>query len=208
METSTQQHFFRKRSTRVAVFLFTVALIVLAGAALVYDSRVNPEVFARANTQLVSAALLKQSAEHRDAYNRYIFDGGRAQDAVLDVTANVGLFDPKKSYGTKQDPPLKAFDLPAAVKPPIWQISRTVKIPGVGTGKAATVAFVHGLKLGVCSQINLQLYGVEAIPPEALILTSTSLSGKMSKESFGRYTGCVATGTPVDYVFYSTLAEN
>ncbi len=199
---------FRQRGMGATIILFTIALIVLVGAALAYGSRGNSKAFTGESAKVMSSLLLKQSAEHRDAYNRYIFDGGKASLAELTVTADVGLFDPNKSYGIKQDPPLKAFDEPVPATPPIWLMSRAVNIPGVGTGTAATVAFVSGLKIEVCSQINLQLYGLASIPTESLTLTGSALSGTMSSASSGRYTGCVAFGTTPNYLFYSTLSEN
>jgi hypothetical protein len=211
MSTSFQQHRRnQQRGMGATVILFTIALIVLVGAALAYGSRGNSKAFTGESAKVMSSVLLKQSAEYRDAYNRFIFDGGNAVTVTLD-NATTGLFEPSKQYGIKQDPPLKAFETAAAQ---IWLMSKLVAIPGVGTGIASTVTFLPGLQVDVCKQVNLQLYGSDVIPDESTPLSAATIGsagGLMaSATSTGRAAGCVKTaGTAAtQYVFYSTLAEN
>jgi hypothetical protein len=205
------QHLSRQRGMGATIVLFTIALIVLVGAALAYGSRGNSKAFTGESAKVMSSVLLKQSAEYRDAYNRYIFDGGNATNVQFNATVTVpvtGLFDPTKSYGSEQDPPLKAFAKPVAQK---WAISKVVTVTGLGAGKA-TMVYVLGLQVDVCAQVNAQLYGDPSIPDELTLddTTIASTNATIGATVGGRSTGCVkitSTTLNTPYMFYSTLAK-
>ena len=92
MHTSFHRHHLSsQRGMGATIILFTIALIVLVGAALAYGSRGNSKAFSNESAKVFSSVLLKQSAEYRDAYNRYIFDGGIAANMTFDTAATTGL---------------------------------------------------------------------------------------------------------------------
>ncbi len=208
MHTSFHRHrLSRQRGMGATIILFTIALIVLVGAALAYGSRGNSKAFSNESAKVMSSVLLKQSAEYRDAYNRYIFDGGSATTMKFDATSPDGLFNSTKQYGIQQDPPAKAFLTPASPTP--WDYSDKVIVTGIGTGSADSIVYAAGLIQEVCEQINTQLYGgTAAVTKEAAIATVAALkAGSTITSSAGKATGCIQLND-LTYVFYSTLAEN
>jgi hypothetical protein len=208
MHTSFQRHPLSKQHGMGAtIILFTIALIVLVGAALAYGSRGNSKAFSNESAKIMSSVLLKQSAEYRDAYNRYIFDGGTAAAMKFDATSPDGLFNSTKQYGIQQDPPAKAFVTPASLTP--WDYSDKVIVTGVGSGTADSIVYVAGVTQEVCEQINTQLYGgTSAATKEAAIATVVAMKATSTiTSSAGKATGCIQLND-LTYVFYSTLAEN
>lgn len=212
MKISVQRHYRpRQRGMGATVILFTIALIVLVGAALAYGSRGNSKVFTGESAKVMSSVLLKQSAEYRDAYNRYIFDGGVAANMLFTNAATVGLFNSDKQYGIQQDPPAKAFA--TITGPHLWGYNEKVVVTGVGSDIPATgydsIVYVTGVAPEVCAQINTQLYGDPVIPEELSLadLSLTTTPTITSPSHTGRATGCIKLNS-AGYAFYSTLAEN
>jgi hypothetical protein len=202
----TSRH--RQRGMGATVILFTIALIVLVGAALAYGSRGNTKAFTNESAKVFSSVLLKQSGEYRDAYNRYIFDGGNAGLMTFTNALTVyALFNSNKQYGIEQDPPSKAFASTATT----WKYNNTVVVTGVGSSSPDSIVYLTGISPDVCTQINTQMYGLSAIPVEsladasALVAPATPTIASLSYT--GRATGCVQLADS-SYVFYSTLAEN
>ena len=197
----------KQRGMGATIILFTIALIVLVGAALAYGSRGNSKAFSNESAKVYSSVLLKQSAEYRDAYNRYIFDGGNAALMTFDSTAVTGLFNNIKQYGIQQDPPAKAFATTAA----LWQYNKNVVITGVGSASADSVIYVAGLSKDVCEQVNTQMYGLTTVPVETVLADAAALAGAspaiLSPTFTGRATGCIQL-VDASYAFYSSLAEN
>lgn len=212
MHTSFHRHpLSRQRGMGATVILFTIALIVLVGAALAYGSRGNSKAFSGESAKVMSAVLLKQSAEYRDAYNRYVFDGGDPAAMAFAVTAvspSKALFDPAKQYGVLQQPPLEAQTTASD-----WDYQAATAVTGVGSSAKDSIVFLLNVKLAVCQQINKQLYG-DAIT-DAPVVTNVAgtsvaiLAAATLTVTSGRATGCIAsTDTTPVYIFYSTLAEN
>ncbi|MEB0135318.1 hypothetical protein QN362_08230 [Actimicrobium sp. CCC2.4] len=201
-----RQHLSRQRGMGATIILFTIALIVLVGAALAYGSRGNSRAFSAESSKVFSSVLLKQSAEYRDAYNRYIFDGGIASSMTFDTTSGTGLFNSTKQYGIEQDPPVKAF-----VTPSLWLYNKNAVVTGIGTTTADSIVYVTGLAKEVCEQVNTQMYGVTTVPIETVLANAAALAGAspaiLSPTFTGRATGCIQL-VDATYAFYSTLAEN
>lgn len=207
MNTSFHRHHLSsQRGMGATIILFTIALIVLVGAALAYGSRGNSKAFSNESAKVFSSVLLKQSAEYRDAYNRYIFDGGIAANMTFDTAATTGLFNNIKQYGVQQDPPVKAFTTPS-----LWQYNNSAVVTGIGTGSADSIVYVTGLIKEVCEQLNTQMYGVITVPVETVLADAAALAAAgatiLSPTFTGRATGCIKL-VDNSYAFYSTLAEN
>ena len=212
--TCSRQNRFNLASQRgmgATVVLFTIALIVLVGAALAYASRDNPTAITTQSAKLQAALLLKQSADYRDAYSRFIFDGKDA--ATMTFNAPVApneardLLFPASQYGSYQSPPAAAM---ASGTGGSWAYNQAVDVTGVGTSGANTdsVVYVDNVAITVCEQVNAQLYGVAAVDPASITLSDLSAPAAWGVTS-GRSVGCFKnlSGTP-HYVFYATLAEN
>jgi hypothetical protein len=196
-----------QRGMGATIVLFTIALIVLVGAALAYASRDNPTSISTQSARIYAAVLLKQSADYRDAYSRFIFDGGDASTMTFDQTASVGLFNPTTQYGTYQLPPAQAV---ASGTTPAWSYNGSVLVNGVGTPTGAeSITYVMGLSATVCGEVNNQLYGSATIPDVTPTSVQVAASGTtIDVTPAGRSIGCFKTAAPSKYVFYSTLGES
>ena len=193
------------------IVLFTIALIVLLGAALAYAGRDNPSTINTQSARIYAAVLLKQSADYRDAYSRFIFDGGDGSTMKFDQTATVGLFNTTAQYGTLQLPPPQSGVKGGTA--PVWAYNDKVLVSGVGTPAGTeSVAYVIGVNQAVCSEVNNQMYGAPTIDSLSS-LTPTDIA--TSPATFGltpagRSVGCFSIGSApaVSYVFYTTLGES
>ena len=173
------------------IILFTIALIVLVGAALAYASRGNPNAANVQGGKVYASVLLKQSADYHDAYSRYIFDGGNAATMTFNgaVTANE-LFNPATQYGSYQAPPPQSVVPPAVAT---WLYKNLARIPGVGSGNPGSMIYALNVTPEACIEANHQLYGTRTIPA-SVVGTPTELSGATSivldATLSGRATGC------------------
>ena len=202
---------YRRRQTGLGatVILFTIALLILVGAALAYANRGNTGTINVQGAKVYSAVLLKQSADYRDAYSRFVFDGGNAATMTFNAAGLPAgdLFNPTTQYGVYQAPPPQAMNGGAAAA---WSYNANVLVKGVGTDPGPEVlTYVPNLTQAVCQQINNQMYGTTAIPVATIASTALATSGTAvdTTPTVGRSTGCFAT-TDTVYVFYSTLAES
>lgn len=191
------------------IILFTIALIVLVGAALAYASRGNPSAINVQGARVYSAVLLKQSADYRDAYSRYLFDGRSAAAMTFntDKTSALDLFASATQYGTYQAPPPQALTTGATQS---WAYNASMLVNGIGTATGReSVAYVSRLTPETCGEINNQLYG-SAVIPVATTAAEANLSVAATvfdDASTGRATGCFQTSDGKN-VFYTTLAES
>ena len=188
------------------IILFTIALIVLVGAALAYASRGNPNAANVQGGKVYASVLLKQSADYHDAYSRYIFDGGNAATMTFNgaVTASE-LFNPATQYGSYQAPPPQSVISPAVAS---WLYKKDAKVPLVGSGNPGSMIYVLNVTQDACIEVNQQLYGVRAIPPSTAG-DSATLAGAgpvvLDATLNGRATGCY-TNSGMN-IFYVTLNE-
>lgn len=191
-----------QRGMGATVILFTIALIVLVGAALAYASRSNPNAITTQGAKLQASLLLKQSADYRDAYSRYIFDGNTLGNMTFSPTAPpaTDLLYPASQYGSYQAPPVAAMATSTAG---VWTLNKTASINGVGTVAADPLLYIDNVAQAVCEQVNLQLYGSAA----ADTATTTDLTATVAwPVTSGRSIGCFRNGG-LNYVFYATLGE-
>ena len=205
----------RQRGMGATIVLFTIALIVLVGAALAYASRDNPSALTTQGAKLYAGVLLKQSADYRDAYSRFIFDGKSAASMTFHAatpTAN-DLFYPPAQYGSYQSPPPQATTNDVAPVTVAWQYHPAVAVTDIGTSAAESIAFVGDLTLATCQQINTQLYGSSTVPVAGIAMGALLVPGSPTAIDYpataalnGRASGCFAT-TDTKYVFFSTLGE-
>ena len=196
----------RQRGMGATIILFTIALIVLVGAALAYASRGNPNAANVQGGKVYASVFLKQSADYHDAYSRYIFDGGNAANMTFNgaVTANE-LFNPATQYGSYQAPPPQSVIPPAVAT---WAYKNNARVPGVGSGNAGSMIYVLNVTQDACTEVNQQLYGVRTIPTSATG-TAAELAGAgavvLDAALNGRATGCYVNGGT--NIFYVTLNE-
>lgn len=196
----------RQRGMGATIILFTIALIVLVGAALAYASRGNPSAANVQGGKVYASVLLKQSADYHDAYSRYIFDGGNAAN----MTFNAGtptvldLFYGPSQYGSYQPPPPQSVIPPATAA---WLYKNQVSVPGVGSGGVGSMVYVTDVTQEACAEVNHQLYGVRTVPVSATTNASLAATGAVVLDASltGRATGCYQG--PTTYVFYATLNE-
>lgn len=197
----------RQSGLGATVILFTIALLILVGAALAYANRGTAGSINVQGGKVYSAVLLKQSADYRDAYSRFIFDSGTAPTSFNAPNLPAGnLFDPAKQYGLYQAPPPQSLTIGAT---PAWLYNSNVLVKGVGTDTGPeVVTYVSNLTQSVCQQINNQMYGTTAVPVATIASGALGTGGTSfdTSPTVGRSTGCFAT-TDTIYVFYSTLAE-
>ena len=196
----------QQRGMGATIILFTIALIVLVGAALAYASRGNPNSMTVQSARVYSGLLLKQSGDFRDAYSRYIFDGGVASAMTFNSGATAAeLFLPTNQYGNYQAPPAQAMNGAAT---PQWLYTKTAAITGIGTAAADSIAYVPDVLLAVCTEVNRQLYGTAAVDPAASgVANLAAIASAVSiGVTSGRSSGCFAT-TDTKYVVYVTLGE-
>lgn len=207
---SPYKHISKQRGMGATIILFTIALIVLVGAALAYANRGGTSAVNVQGARVYSAVLLKQSADYRDAYSRFVFDGGNSAAMTFNA-ANLppgDLFNPATQYGVYQAPPPQALIAGAPLQ---WSYNSNVLVSGVGTAAGPeSIAYVQKLTVDTCGQINNQMYGTTAIPAATIASTALASAGTAIDTSAtvtGRSTGCLVTTDGV-YVFYSTLAES
>lgn len=209
MKTHSQHGYTNKqRGMGATIILFTIALIVLVGAALAYANRGGNSAVTVQGSRVYSAVLLKQSADYRDAYSRFVFDGGNGNTMTFNAAGLPAgdLFTPATQYGVYQAPPPQAL---TAGSPITWLYNANVLITGIGTTTGPeSMTYVPRLTLDVCAQINNQMYGSTAIPTATVASTALATAGTTvdTSPSVGRSIGCFQTTDNV-YVFYSTLAE-
>ncbi len=201
-----RQDLGRQRGMGATIILFTIALIVLVGAALAYASRGNPSAANVQGGKVYASVLLKQSADYHDAYSRFIFDGGNAANMTFNgaVTANE-LFNPATQYGTYQAPPPQSVIPPAT---PNWLYKSQAKVPAVGSGGTGSMIYVPNVTNEACIEVNQQLYGTRSIPSSATTTAALAATGLVTLDAAlsGRATGCYV-GTDATNVFYVTLNE-
>ena len=196
----------RERGMGATIILFTIALIVLVGAALAYASRGNPNAANVQGGKVYASVLLKQSADYHDAYSRYIFDGGNAATMTFNgaITANE-LFNPATQYGSYQAPPPQSVIPPAVAT---WGYKNMARVPGVGSGGSGSLIYVLNVTPEACIETNQQLYGTRTIPPSTSG-TAAELAGAsplvLDVTLNGRATGCYSNGGT--NIFYVTLNE-
>ena len=210
MKTCYQHGYTNKqRGMGATIILFTIALIILVGAALAYANRGGTSGVNVQGARVYSAVLLKQSADYRDAYSRFVFEGGNTATMTFNA-ANLpagDLFSPTTQFGVYQAPPPQALTTGAT---PAWSYNANVLVKGVGTDSGPdSIAYVSQLSLETCKQINNQMYGTVAIPSAPIASTALATGGTAidTSPTVGRSTGCMITSDSV-YVFYSTLAES
>ena len=211
MKTCYQRGYTNKqRGMGATIILFTIALIILVGAALAYANRGGSGSVNVQGARVYSAVLLKQSADYRDAYSRFIFDGSVTPSAMtfnVQPLASTDLFSPTNQYGVYQAPPPQSL-LPAATA--AWLYNPNVLVKGVGTDAGQdSITYVTQLNLETCKQINNQMYGTVAIPTATVASSTLATAGTAidTSPTVGRSTGCMVTTDGI-YVFYSTLAES
>lgn len=201
----------RQRGMGATIILFTIALIVLVGAALAYASRGNPTAINTQGARVYSGVLLKQSADYRDAYSRYVFDGGVPGSMTFNASGlpTGDLFNPATQYGNYQAPPAQAMATGATAQ---WLYNKSITVTGVATGAADSVTYIPDVTQTVCSEVNNQMYGTPAVPISTgvALAAMAAASGTVidtAASVTNRASGCFQT-TDGKFVVYSTLAEN
>ena len=195
----------RQGGMGATIILFTIALIVLVGAALAYASRGNPSSMSTQSARVYAGLLLKQTGDFRDAYSRYIFDGKAAGTMTFNATGlpSTDLFYPTGQYGNYQAPPTAAM---ANAATPQWLYNNNIAVAGVGTATADSVAYVPDVTLAVCQEVNRQMYGVITIDVPSVATISAMTSATTLAVTSGRASGCFVT-TDTKYIVYTTLGE-
>lgn len=196
----------RQRGMGATIILFTIALIVLVGAALAYASRGNPSAANIQGGKVYASVLLKQSADYHDAYSRFIFDGGNAANMTFNGTAGPNeLFNPATQYGSYQAPPPQSVIPPATAT---WLYKNNARVPGVGAGGAGSMIYVANVTREACIEVNQQLYGSRTLVTSTT--ASTDLTGStalvLDNTLSGHATGCYTSSDGIN-VFYVTLNE-
>lgn len=200
-----------QRGMGATMILFTIALIVLVGAALAYASRGNPSAAVSQTAKVQSAVVLKQAADYRDAYNRYIFDGLSQATLTFD-TASTGLFFPTTQYGNLQAAPQQAMlTLSTATT---WLFSKLIVVTGIGTAAADTIAYLPDVSLALCREVNNQMYGTgsAAAPPVSTTASAVNLAsgagtlGNPETNTGTRAAGCFQ-GSDGKYIVFNVLGE-
>lgn len=198
----------RQSGMGATIILFTIALIVLVGAALAYATRGNPKAVNVQSARIFSGLVLKQSADYRDAYSRFIFDGGVASTMTFNASTptNLDLFLPSAQYGTYQAPPSQAMNTGASAA---WLYNNNVVVTNIGTALPDSIAYIPDVTLAVCTEVNNQMYGTASIPASGLA-NIAALSGNtaatVTMGSLTRSTGCFSTAD-TKYVVFTTLNE-
>ena len=200
-----------QRGMGATIILFTIALIVLVGAALAYASRGNPSAIGREGAKVYTAVLLKQSAEYRDAFSRFVFDGGNAGTMTFNATGLPpgDLFNPAAQLGTYQAPPPQVTTTPTATA--LWKYNNNIVVTGVGTGGSESLTYVTGLTLAACQAVNNQMYGTTSVPTTTIAAAALATGGTVvaltPSTADGRASGCFQDSAAAD-VFYSSLGES
>ena len=190
------------------IILFTIALIVLVGAALAYASRGNPSAINTQGARVYAGVILKQSADYRDAYSRFLFEGGNATTMTFNA-ANLpagDLFNPTAQFGTYQAPPPQSMNNGATAA---WLYNNNIVVQGVGTPAPESVTYVPDVSLGVCAEVNNQLYGSTTVPASTTVASSALVTPGTAFDANppGRAAGCFKTSDN-KYVVYATLGES
>lgn len=201
----------RQRGMGATIVLFTIALIVLVGAALAYASRNNPRALDTQGAKVFAGVLLKQSADYRDGYSRFIFDGGNPSTMTFNTAlgAATDLFNPTLQLASYQPPPAQATTV---VPPtlPAWLFNRSAIVEGVGTTAADSITFVPAVTDAVCAQLNSQMYGTTVIPTttlaDAAAAAAANAAFTTTPSTSGRSNGCIKLADGSN-LFYSTLGE-
>ena len=203
------RHPGRQSGMGATIILFTIALIVLVGAALAYATRGNGKGVTVQSGRVYSGLVLKQSADYRDAYSRFIFDGGVASTMTFNSTnLTTDLFNTTAQYGSYQAPPVQAMSATAGT--PAWLYNSTMVVTGVGTAAADSIVYVSDVSLALCTEVNRQMYNSTTIPLSSGVtnLAYMSTTGTLDTNATvgGRSTGCFQT-VDLKYVLYTTLNE-
>ncbi len=201
----------RQRGMGATIVLFTIALIVLVGAALAYASRGNPTAINAQGARVFSGVLLKQSADYRDGFSRFIFNGGTAATMTFRAPGLPAgdLFNPADQLTNYQAPPAQATTLPADN---VWLYNGLVTVDGVGTAAGTeSITYVAGLTREVCEQVTNQMYGTTVIPTSPLgdptaVAAANADFAATTPATPGRANGCIQLGD-LSFLFYSTLGE-
>ncbi|MES2830368.1 MAG: hypothetical protein V4695_00050 [Pseudomonadota bacterium] len=200
-----------QRGMGATIVLFTIALIVLVGAALALASRGNPSAINTQGGKVYSGVLLKQSADYRDGYSRFIFDGGNPATMTFNtaLNANTDLFNPTLQLAVYQAPPAQATPLAADN---VWRYNGAVTLDGVGTAAGTeSITYVSGITREVCAQANFQMYGTTDVPVSTVADAAAAAVANVNFPATapatpGRANGCMelADGS---FLFFSTLGE-
>ncbi len=206
-----QRDYQRQQGMAATVILFTIALIAVLGAALALAARANPTSVGLYGAKVYASVLLKQAADYRSAYSRYVLDGGSIALMTFHTgapTSATELFNSATQYGVYQAPPPQSFM--AGNVPSDWLYKGEAKVPGVGAGGTGSLIFLPMLTRDACLEINHQLYGVRTTPDSATAgATLAAASGTVLLDATlsGRATGCYHSTIDDNYVFYATLNE-
>lgn len=197
----------RQRGMGATIILFTIALIVIVGAALAYATRGNPKSITTQSAKTQSGVVLKQSADYRDAYARFLFEGGVASTMTFNAVSPtvLDLFFPASQYGSYAPPPAQIMANSAT---PQWVYNNSVIVTGVGSTAADSIAYVPDVLLGVCTEINNQMYASPTIPVSSVVALANLATNGITLDATvsGRASGCFQT-TDTKYVIYTTLGE-
>ena len=200
----------RQGGIGATIVLFTIALIMLVGAALAYASRGNPSAITAQGAKVRASVMLKQTADYRNAFNRYVLDSG---DPAL-MTFHTGaanaateLFNTITQYGTYQAPPPQSVVQGSPT--PNWRYKDQARVPGVGTGGIGSLIYVPAMTRDACIEVNHQLYGTRTVPDNATAGAALTAAGTVLFDASlnGQATGCYHSTADDNYVFYATLNE-
>ena len=200
----------RQGGIGATIVLFTIALIVLVGAALAYASRGNPSAISLQGAKVLASVMLKQTADYRNAYYRYVLDSG---DPAL-MTFHTGaanaateLFNSVAQYGFYQAPPPQAVVMGSPA--PNWVYKDQASVPGVGAGGIGSLIYVPAMTREACIEVNRQLYGIRVVPDNTTAGAALTAAGAVTFDASlnGEATGCYHSTADDNYVFYATLNE-
>ena len=184
----------RQGGIGATIVLFTIALIMLVGAALAYASRSNPSTISVQGAKVHASVMLKQTADYRNAYNnRYVLDS----NSPLLMTFRTGaanavteLFNGVMQYGIYQAPPPQAVT--AGSPAPDWLYKNQARVPGIGFGGIGSLIYVPAITREACIEVNQELYGLRTVPDNATSGTTLAGAGAVTFDISlaGRATGC------------------
>ena len=200
----------RQGGIGATIVLFTIALIMLVGAALAYASRGSPSTISVQGAKVHASVMLKQTADYRNAYNRYVLDSNNpflmtfrtgAANAVTELFNNV------TQYGIYQAPPPQA--VVSGSPAPDWLYKDQARVLGVGFGGIGSLIYVPAITREACIEVNQELYGVRIVPDNATSGATLAGAGAVTFDVSlaGRATGCYHSTADDNYVLYATLNE-
>lgn len=200
----------RQGGLGATIVLFTIALIILVGAALAYASRGNPSTITVQGAKVHATVLLKQTADYRNAFNRYVLDSNNPAAMTFRTgaaTAATELFNTVTQYGFYQAPPPQS--VVAGSPAPTWLYKDQASVPGVGAGGVGSLIYIPAIDREACIEVNQQLYGTRVVPDNATAGSALTAGGAVAFDASlnGRATGCYHSTTDNNYVFYATLDE-